>query len=917
MKNPRYLNRLKEILAEKGIHRISDMRNLSELKRMKDVREFFQDMQRHRRYRRLAEIMVTYPRWTVATVMIVTLLFSLAALNLEIDPDPWKMVPQHDPAVLYWEEVQDLFGSSDNLIVAVVSPDTVFSERSLAKVDELSDRLEKLTVTNERDVAAIEKMGDKYGGELGELLSGICEDGLDRSDRGDIARAIEMAEADPDVKTSEVKKLEDIRIALTPLDDVISISTVEHIDTVNGVLYTDPLMEDVPDSDAELSALTGRLADNDMLSDGMVSDDHTATLIFTTLTYEGHVGRTIALKNALDKMTEELGGPEQYYMSGVPIIMTWEAIYMQNDMTSLVPAVIILIMFILFVVFRNVRGMMTPLMVVVISVIWTLGLMALIKVPISIITTAMPVILVAIGCADGIHIITEFYGRLSEGVEKRTAIVDTMEEITSPVIMTSLTSMAGFASLVTSSLSPIREFGIFTAFGIFAAMIFSLTFIPAMMMILAPPKKIGRAVKRTGSRTLLTRFLDSVGTVTVKRKRLVVLAMIPLFIFVIFMTSRVVVGYGFMRDFRKNSEVKISDNIINEKFPGSISINVILDSGNTDGAKDPEFLKSVELLQERMEEDPLVGGSTSIVDFIKRMNYVMHDKDTAYNRLPLTVERVVVESGDGDEADETVEEVSGRDLVAQYLLLYENSGGEDIEKVVDFDYRQVNVVFQLKTSYSRDIFEIQKEVQGNIDELFTDGASGHMSGVGDLIVIISNYIVRSQLISLVTSICVVLLMLFIVFRSFKAGIFSMLPLVFTILANFTIMKCFSVNLDVATAMIASMALGIGIDYAIHFVTRYRIEVFLKNREPDEAITETIHTTGRAIVFNALAVAAGFLVLIFSHFIPIMNIGWLVAATMLISALVTIVVLPALISLFGLDDKILKNITSFIAGALKN
>jgi predicted RND superfamily exporter protein len=529
----------------------------------------------------------------------------------------------------------------------------------------------------------------------------------------------------------------------------------------------------------------------------------------------------------------------------------------------------------------------------------------------------MPVILVAIGCADGIHIITEYYGRLSEGAEKRAAIIDTMEEISSPVVMTSLTSMAGFGSLVTSSLDPIREFGVFTAFGIFAAMVFSLTFIPAMMMILAPPKRIGRAVERTGERTPLTRLLDWVAMVTVEKKHIVCLAMIPLFAFVVFMTSQVEVGYGFMKDFKKKSEIRISDDMINEKFPGSISINVILDTGVEDGVKDPEFLKRVELLQEGLEENPLVGESTSLVDFINRMNYVMHDNDAEYNRLPLPVERVVVESGVEGSAEEVVEEVRGRDLVAQYILLYENSGGDDMESVVDFEYRRVNVVFQLKTSYSREIFDIQKEAQAHIDELFTGDAEGHMSGVGDLIVIISNYIVRSQLISLVTSICVVLLMLFIVFRSFKAGIFSMLPLVFTILANFTIMRCFGVNLDIATAMIASMALGIGIDYAIHFVTRYRIEVFLKDKTPEEAITETIHTTGRAIIFNALAVAAGFLVLIFSNFRPIINIGWLVAVTMIISSLVTIIVLPSLISLFGLDNKILKNITSLITGALKN
>ena len=246
--------------------------------------------------------------------------------------------------------------------------------------------------------------------------------------------------------------------------------------------------------------------------------------------------------------------------------------------------------------------------------------------------------------------------------------------------------------------------------------------------------------------------------------------------------------------------------------------------------------------------------------------------------------------------------IEGRDLVAQYILLYENSGGEDIEKVVDFNYEKVNVVFELKSSYSRDITHIEKMASGYIEENFTDDQTGHLTGSGDLIVAISHYIIKSQLISLATSIIVVFLMLIFVFRSIRAGLYSIIPLVFTIFTNFTLMKIFGVSLDVATAMIASMGLGIGIDYAIHFVSRYRIEVY-RGEKVDNAIKNTMHSTGRAIVFNALAVAFGFLVLTLSNFIPIMNVGWLVAATMIVSASATLIVLPCLISIFGLKEKV--------------
>ncbi|MBN1572633.1 MAG: RND family transporter [Deltaproteobacteria bacterium] len=851
---------------------------------------------RHALYRRLAVLVTDHPMIVIGLVSLITVFFAINIFRLKIDPDPWKMLPQDDPAVIYWEEVEELFGRSDAAIVAVVSPGTIYNETSLGKIEALTEMMEKLIVVDEKDLETIEELIEETDGEVKELLSKVPEGGLTKSDIGPVKNALRILRAEDDPDEGLIEELEGIRIGLEPFKEVMSLSTVENIESIGGVLDTGPIMEDVPETFNDIKLLRDKILGNDMLAKKIVSEDETATIIFTNLTFTSHEERTIAIYKALKDMAVKLGGPEEYYVSGTPMILGREASYMKDDMSLLIPAVILLIMVILFVVFRNLRGMVTPLLVVLISTIWTMGLMAILGYSISIISTTLPVILVAIGCADGIHIITEFYGRLSGGGKKRDAMVDTMEEISSPVIMTSLTSMAGFGSLVTSSLSPIREFGAFTAFGILAAMIFSLIFIPAMMMILKTPPKLGMAVDRNHSTTPLTSFLDTLGRVSINRRRLIFALMIPAFIAVIFVATRVEVGYGFMNDFKKRSEIVIADELINEKFPGSTSLNIIIDSGAPDGIKDPDFLMRVERLQDYLASDELVGSTSSITDFLRRMNYVMNDNDPKMNRLPNPTEEITVEGEDG----KTVKEViSGRDMNAQYLLLYENSGGEDMEKVVDFEYRKVNLVMQLKSSYSRDIMHLQKMAGEFIDENFGDGEEVHLTGTGHMVVVISHYIIKSQIISLATSLIVVFLMLVLVFRSIKAASFSMLPLIFTIFSNFTLMRIFDVNLDVATAMIASMGLGIGIDYSIHFVSRYRIET-AKGLDVNDALFETIHNTGRALVFNAVAVAAGFIILVLSNFKPIMNVGWLVSATMIISASATLIIIPALVSIFKLD-----------------
>ena len=733
-----------------------------------------------------------------------------------------------------------------------------------------------------------------------DLLTEAAKDGLTGGDIGYLSEAIRLVSEAPAADPSVIWDLTDITVALDPLDDVMGIASVENIENINGILTTGPVMEDPPTTDDGCRAVREKVLANRMLSGKIVSEDETATIVFANTTFEGHESRTMALYDGIRSITDELGGPESYYLSGTPMIMSRDSKYMKDDMGFLIPLVILVIMGSLFLVFRNVKGMIQPLLVVLVSVVWTMGLMALVESPdIDRVqrTAGNP-------RGDGVCLWNPHYhavlrphlpGRRKEAGPGRYDGGD---------------HLAGYHDgrdlhgglRVSGHVKPFADPGIRPVHDVrdICGRARFLTLIPAVIMLFKVPVKLSVAVDRSSDDSPIVRFIDAIGRIVVKKKFLVFAALVPAFILVIVLTTQVTVGYGFVTDFKKKSEIRVSDDKINEKFPGTVTFNVIIDSGRPDGAKDPEFLKKVEGLCNDLESDPFVGGSTSIVDFVYRMNYVLHDNDPAYLRLPGAVETVTVADERDPEGTVREETVSGSDVVAQYILLYESSGGRDIDKVVDFDYRKVNVVVFLKSSYSGDIASVEKRAMDYIDRNFSDGESAHTTGAGDLVVAISRYIIKSQMVNLATSLVTVLIMLMVVFRSVKAGLFAILPIVFTILANFSLMRITGTNLDVATAMIASMGLGDWIDFAIYFTSIYQLEI-AREKDRDTALINTLHNTGRPIFFNAVSVAVGFLVLMLSNFKPIMNIGWLVAATMMISAFATFVILPMVISRFGLYD----------------
>ena len=340
--------------------------------------------------------------------------------------------------------------------------------------------------------------------------------------------------------------------------------------------------------------------------------------------------------------------------------------------------------------------MWLPFSVVVVSVIWALGIMAAVGVPMYFVSTMMPVILMAIGVAYGIHILGRYYDELLEHPEASAseAVLAAMRELWLPVVFTGLTTAAGFLSFLTASMLPIRYFGVFTAVGVLAAMVFSLTFLPAVLVMLPP--KVSRGLRNQMGRSgelaatgWAARTLARLGR-GVARRPLLVWAPTIILMGVCFLgINRIEVDSSWIHSFHPQSPVRIADEVLREKFQGTLPTYVAIEGHEPDLLKDPVLLDKLDRMQTEIEQDPVVGGSLSIAEFIKRMNRVMNEDRAEMEVIP-----------------------TSRDLVAQYLLLYSFSGDpDDFDEVVDYDYQHANVSFYLRSDSTQDTLQVVQKIR--------------------------------------------------------------------------------------------------------------------------------------------------------------------------------------------------------------
>ncbi len=670
---------------------------------------------------------------------------------------------------------------------------------------------------------------------------------------------------------STLKKVKDLTKKLQKMkqiekSDVTSLYTADNIVGTEDGLDVKAFFKRVPKTEEKLQDLRQKVRDNEMVFGRLVSTDETVTVIIARI--DDDVFSQEFYHDILN-LAKEYEGPENVYVAGRPIVEGTMAYLGPKDMQRMVPIVVLVIILVLYLVLRNGKSTLFTLLVVLFSTVWAFGLMALLNIPIYAVSTMIPVMLIAIGVADGIHLYSHLYMHLRENPEadRREAVMDMVREMWRPVVMTSITTSVGFISLLTSQVYPIKYFGLFTAFGVMMAMVFSLVLIPAGILAfgLPHPKK---KIKEEDADAEHDHFAYKFAHLAIKHKTLIYIATIVIVAISIFGVTKVWINSSFLEKFEKDSDIVLTDKFINEHFGGTSTLNVILDGKSEDTFKSPEVMRLVMKMQKDVENTlPVVGSSFSLGDYLKRMNKVMHADSAKYDRIP-----------------------DSSDLIAQYLLLYEMSGDpENLWQVVTENYKKANITFQLKSDNSKALKSAIDIIEKYRDAFAKDNVEMNYAGSGYKALVFTDLILQGQISSLLISLIIIVVLLALMFKKFTIGLIGSVPIIITALISFGVMGLLDIPLSTTTALISSIAIGIGIDYAVHFIERYKIYA-TQTKDKAKTIQLTMHHSGRAIIFNAIVVIAGFMVLIFSVFPPNRVLGALVSLNMFTSFLGTVTVM---------------------------
>lgn len=657
--------------------------------------------------------------------------------------------------------------------------------------------------------------------------------------------------------------LENIRRITDSVKIIPGVATVTSLTNIIDIKGSDWGIEignlvdkyDIPDTQEELAALRTYTLSQEMYRGAIVSEDATVTAVMVKIA-EG-VDK-IKVASAIREKVESLNLSEKVYFGGMPFAFKSLADIIMGDIVILAPITALVIILVLLLSFRSWRGVVMPLVTVVISVIWTIGLMGLFRVEISIISDVTPVILLAVGSAYTIHVINRIRQEKAENPER--PMQEALAYIIIPVFLAAATTMAGFISFIFGSyLTMISTFGIFTALGVFFALILSLTFAPALLYAF-PEKKPALPGKTSDRSDLIGKILEKIQRQVIRHPKRVILTwgiILAGAIAGIFMIER---NVNILDYFRKSDPTHQSEILFKNKFGGSMPVYITVKGD----VQDPEMLRIMADIGDYLKNDGYVSHAQSVADLIEEMNEVMGEG----KMIP----------------DEKAK-------VEQLWFLLE---GQDImEQLVTYkkDEGLVNT-----TTGKGDLGEmtgLTENLQAYIDRHPDWKDKVEFTGLPSLYLQIDRSIVNSQMQSLLYAIVFVFLLVTLILRSLRLGLHALIPIIATLLVLFGFMGLIGLPLDIATVLVGSVSIGIGVDYAIHMITHYNHEK-KHGRDSKRALGHAIRISGRAIVINVLSVSLGFLVLTFSNLVPLQHFGLLVGVTMIISGAAALTLLPAMI-----------------------
>ena len=543
----------------------------------------------------------------------------------------------------------------------------------------------------------------------------------------------------------------------------------------------------------------------------------------------------------------------------------------QQDVTTLYPLALAFIVITLFILLRGYSGAVICFVMIIMSIIVAMGTSGWMGTLLSPPVLSAPIMILTMAIANGVHLLVTMRHEMALGMDKITSMVESIRINFQPVFVTSLTTILGFLSLNFSDAPPFHDLGNIAAIGVAAAFILSMTFLPAMVIIMPTHSR---------KEVIGKKALGNFGEFVIRNRQRLFIATTLISVTLVALVPKNELNDIFVEYFDETVEFRLDSDYAAENLTGVYYIDYALRSSEVGGISNPEFLKKTELFSQHLRTLPAVKHVQTITDTFKRLNQNMHGDDPAWYKLP-----------------------EEREMAAQYLLLYEMSlpYGLDLNNQIDVSKSATKIAVTLGTLSSNEILALEKETQQWLKENLPD-IEASASGPTIMFAHIGKRNINSMLIGTTVALFLISMILIVFMKSFKYGLISLLPNLLPAASAFGIWALYSGQVGLGLSVVTGMTLGIVVDDTVHFLSKYIRARREKNMNAEEAVRYAFNSVGIALLVTSVVLIAGFLILAQSHFSLNSEMGLLTGIVIALALILDFTFLPPLLMKFDGDKK---------------
>ena len=770
-------------------------------------------------------------------IIIVMLLLSFAVISnlpkITIDTSTEGFLHESDPALVRYEAFKDQFGQDEKIMVVVHAKD-IFDAAFLKKLQELHNELQD-NVPHLNDITSLLNARNTRG--EGDQL--IVEDLFENFP----TNAEELA---------AVKKL-----------------------AVNSEMYKNLLFnEDLTYTTIILEPSAYESSDDSDALEGFGEETASQDLEFLKDTSKSEMVRVA------DEIAQKFTAENfDVFIAGSLAVNDYNKRSVQKDMQKFVKLVLLMMMIFLFVVFRRASAVILPIIIVAISLLATIGTMALVGTPITIPTQILPSFLLAVGIGAVVHLLAMFFKHLNKHGNKHNAIIYSLGHSGLAIIMTSLTTAAGLLSFSTAAIAPIADLGIFAAVGVMIALVNTLVLLPAILAIL--PIKPAKEKQLEKSKKMDT-ILKAIADFSINNAKAIVGASVVIAIISTYFATQVQFKHDPLSWQPDNSPVKIATDTVDRELKGSVTMEVIIDTKKDNGLYNSELLTKIDILRQKAEEIKndkyFVGKGWSVAEVLKEIHRALHNNKQEYYAI-----------------------TKNNALIPQEFLLFENSGSDDLEDLVDSSFSKARITFKLPWMEAGEYGELSDELTTLIKSELGDEVEITITGMVPLFQRTLSAAMSSMATSYIVAFILIAIMMMILLGSVKIGLTSMIPNILPIIMTLGLMAMVNMPLDMFTMLVGAIVIGLSVDDTVHFFHNFA-KYHHKGYSTKEALEKTMVGTGRALVATSIVLSLGFFVYMFASLSNLINFGILSGGAIVIALISNIILGPALLTLTTKDKK---------------